>query len=428
MKLKIDEISFSYGAVDVLANVTFSVRRGEFVGIVGPNGSGKSTLLRTISNILKPRGGAVLLDGRKVSTMKNRDLAREMALVSQDTQADFEFTVGEFVLMGRYPYIQRFHKESAEDYRIARDAMEATGIIDLVERPITELSGGERQRAFIARALAQDPQILLLDEPTSHLDINHQVEVFDLLKRLKTEKGITILVVLHDLNLASQYCDSLLMLHKGSIFSCGAPYEVLTLDNIKTVYGVDVLVTKDEFTKRPRITLIPGEERKATRSQKRARIHLVAGGGAGIEVLRLLSLYKYPTVVGVLNIRDADQEEALSLGMDVIEERPFSPISEETHLRNIEAMNEAKAIILASIPFGHGNLKNIEAVEYGINKGIPVIIIEEHPIDERDYTEGTASEYYERLKEKGAIVVSEPQKVLEVLDEISSGRSSMPWT
>ena len=225
------------------SGTTFNLGKGVFTGIIGPNGSGKTTLLKLISRVLKPSGGSICLDGREIASFSQKELARRMAVVTQDGDAGYLFTVEEIVLMGRAPFLGRFQSETMEDRAIVRQVLEMTGCTHLRERRLSELSGGERQRVMIARALAQEPKVLLLDEPTNHLDIGYQQEILDLVKRLSVTHGVTVVAVLHDLNLAAYYCQMLLLLNEGKIFSSGAPAEVLTAQNISNVYRTHVLVT-----------------------------------------------------------------------------------------------------------------------------------------------------------------------------------------
>jgi iron complex transport system ATP-binding protein len=254
--LTVDNISFGYDrTVPVLRDVSFSVHRGEFLSFLGPNGSGKTTLLRLLDRIFLPLRGQILLDDRNLGKFSRSAIARKIAFVPQDGGILFPFTVFEIVLMGRSPHTRGMAFENAHDREIARAMMKLTDIEHLAHQPITKLSGGERQRAFIARALAQQPEILLLDEPNAHLDISHQIEVFRLIRRLNTESGLTVVSVSHDLNLAATYSDRVGMLLCGSLVAMGTPHDVLTEDRIREVFRTDVLVDRHPATSSPRITL-----------------------------------------------------------------------------------------------------------------------------------------------------------------------------
>jgi iron complex transport system ATP-binding protein len=256
--LDVSHIECGYGDSLILRGVSFRVEKGEMLGVIGPNGCGKTTLLRAISAVLPWRRGEVLLEGHRVDRIPRRDLARAVALVSQDIAADFPFDVREIVMMGRTPYISRFGWESRHDLEIAQQAMQFADVTHLADRPITDLSGGERQRAFIAMALAQQPRLLLLDEPTSHLDINHQVGVLDIIRDLNAREGVTVVMVSHDLNLAAEYCDRLLMLKDGQTAYLGTPDEVMTAPHIEEVYGLPVRMELNPVTGRPHVMLVPG--------------------------------------------------------------------------------------------------------------------------------------------------------------------------
>jgi len=242
-----------YGAVEALRGVSVSVAAGEFVGVLGPNGSGKSTLVKALSRVLRPASGQVLLDGADVWSLGARAVAQRIAVVPQDTPAPFDFTALEVVLMGRSPHLSRLAAEGVEDLRIAREAMERTDCWRFARRPITQLSGGERQRVTLARALAQQPRLMLLDEPTSHLDLGYQMETLERLASLNGVAGTTLVAVLHDLNLAAAFCPRLVLLAEGEIVADGAPEEVLAPDRLRHVYRVDVLVQPDPVHGRPHV-------------------------------------------------------------------------------------------------------------------------------------------------------------------------------
>ena len=243
--LEVRNLSVSYGKHQVLANINVTAEKGEVLGIIGPNGSGKTTLAKTINRLLKPTSGEVLIDGKNVHHMKSVEIAKHIAVVSQVFSINFEFTVEDIVLMGRTPYIKS--AETPEDLKIVEDAMEKTHTSFLKGRLVTQLSGGELQRVVIARALAQQPDILLLDEPTSHLDITNQIDILNLVKQ-ESRKGMTVIAVVHDLNLAAYYCDKICLIRDGKLMSYGTPDEVITSDNIHTVYNLPVEVITNEIT------------------------------------------------------------------------------------------------------------------------------------------------------------------------------------
>jgi iron complex transport system ATP-binding protein len=234
----------------VLDGVSLAVERGERFGILGPNGSGKSTLVRLLSRVLTPHRGRIRLDGRDLAAIPTRELARRIAVVPQETALDFPFSVMEVVLMGRAPHLGGFGFEGDRDVEAAERAMAEAGVEHLAGRSFHELSGGEKQRVVIARALAQEPELLLLDEPTTFLDIKHEVAIFDLLTDLSAERGITIVIVLHDLNLAALYCQRLAFLKEGRLLACGRTEDVLTYANVRATYDTEVYVGVNDLTGR----------------------------------------------------------------------------------------------------------------------------------------------------------------------------------
>lgn len=247
----------------ILEDVSFCVQEGEVLGIVGPNGSGKTSLLKVLARLMRPLQGRIDLFGQELASMAQQEIARLVGVVQQDTQQLFPFTVAETVLMGRFPHRPHgrwtggFGWESREDVTIAEQAMMMVDILHVAHRAVTDLSGGERQRAMIARALAQTPKVLLLDEPTAFLDLQHQVEICSVLLRLKEESRLTVILVSHDLNLVSQYCDRILLLDRGRVVRLGRPEEVIEPGALESVYRCRVLVDRHPITGLPRVT-IPG--------------------------------------------------------------------------------------------------------------------------------------------------------------------------
>jgi iron complex transport system ATP-binding protein len=259
MKNVIDvrQLSYSYGDLCVLENLSFSVQQGDFFIIIGPNGSGKTTLLKCISGILRPRTGSLEILGDPFRDYSRRSLARSIALVPQTAPVDFPFTVTEVVLMGRSPHLGILGVEHQQDLDMAHRAMDFTGVASLAHRKLDQLSGGERQRVMIARAICQEPKIILLDEPTASLDLAHQVRVMDLMEQLRDEKRVTILMVSHDINLAALYGNCLMLLKEGHILNIGPPSQVLTFQTLEEAYGCPLLVDKSPLGNFQRVTVVP---------------------------------------------------------------------------------------------------------------------------------------------------------------------------
>lgn len=239
-----------------LTGINLSLQKGSFTGIIGPNGSGKTTLFRGITNSLPPLSGKISFKAQNLLSLSLKTRAQNIAIVTQFTDTD-QISVEDYVLMGRMPYHRRFQFfESKDDFAKAHKYMQLTDVFQHKDKLMTELSGGEQQRAAIARALTQEPELLLLDEPTSHLDITHQVKVLDLIHRLNQEMGLTVLMVIHDLNLASEYCDRLVLFNNGQIFTQGTPDEVLTFDTIEKVYNTPVITRTNPYSNKPVIFLV----------------------------------------------------------------------------------------------------------------------------------------------------------------------------
>jgi ABC-type cobalamin/Fe3+-siderophores transport systems, ATPase components len=408
MKLIVENICFNYMSSRILEDITFRVKSGESLGIMGPNGAGKTTLLRCISSTLKPHCGTILIDKNDVKSLSRREIAKNMGVVPQTSRIDFGFAVFEIVLMGRTPHITGMF-ESLEDYEIARNAMELTNITHLAKRTFDELSGGEKQRVIIARALAQQPKILLLDEPTTHLDISCQFEILNLVKSLS--KNIVVISVFHDLNLAAHYCDNLMLLNGHKIVSMGSPENVLTPENIKRVYGVDVLIKRNPFTNTPYI--IPYISPK--QSKKGMTVHVICGGGSGTQLMENLSKNNFNVRAGVLNVFDSDFEIAKTLDIDVIGEIPFSEITQKSYEANLNLIKKSDVVVLTDFPVGFGNLKNIEAAEKARDMGIPVVIIQNMPFEKKDFTDGKLQECFARLRDKKAIFVKNVEEAFATL-------------
>jgi iron complex transport system ATP-binding protein len=419
MGLEIKEVDTYYGSVKVLEGVDFSAAQGELLGIIGPNGSGKTTLLRTISRILKPRAGTVLLEDKDVRGMKEKDFARKFAAVPQDTSVNFDFPTLDIVLMGRNPHLGRLELETGADIEIAKRCMELTNCWHLAERPITALSGGERQRVIIARALTQEPRVLLLDEPTSHLDINYQIEIMELLKRLTLQEGLIVIAVIHDLNLAAQFCDRLVLLHRGTIIARGTQEEVLTAENIKKIFGAKVIVKRHALTNLCYVSPVPTPVKRPPREASDKNLadstfHLICGGGEGASLMHLLSESGGKVTAGVVNMLDTDCEVAHLLRIPVVTEAPFSPITDTAFQAHLALIKKADVVVLCGIPFGFGNLKNMEAAEAALRMGKPVLAFGAESMEERDFTGGEATKRFIALKHNGAVMVKDPHEVISI--------------
>ena len=419
MSLEIKDVDAHYGSTKILDSIDFSASHGELMGIIGPNGSGKTTLLRTISRILKPKVGAILLEGRDVQGMKDKEFSRNFASVPQDTAINFDFSALDIVLIGRNPHLGRLELESEKDIEIARRSMELTNCWRLAERPITELSGGERQLVIIARALTQEPKVLLLDEPTSHLDIKYQIEIMELLKRLTAEEKLIVIAVIHDLNLAARYCDRLVLLHNGKIIALGTQTQVLTAENIKNTFGAAVIVKKHALTNQCYVSPSPVPSPLKHQAKNEVLvIHLICGGGEGASLMHVLAAKGYRVTAGVVNLLDTDYEVAKLLNIPVVTEAPFSPITQEAFQAHLTLADKANMVVLCNIPFGAGNLKNLEVAEAALKRKKALVVFEATNIEKRDFTNGEATKRFIALKAKGALTVKNEEEVLKIARQV----------
>jgi iron complex transport system ATP-binding protein len=263
--LKVVNLTCGYEKRIALSDINFQINSGEFLGIIGPNGSGKTTLLRAISRVIIPIDGEILWEGRDIQTMPAKELARDISVVSQNPSLN-NLTVEEFILLGRIPYYGAFQFfEAKRDLEAARKAMDLTGTLSFKDRVLSKMSGGEKQLVLVARALAQKPKLLLLDEPTAHLDITHQVSILDLIRRLNRDLGLIVIMVLHDLNLAGEYCNRLLLIDKGRIHRIGLPGEIFNYRDIEEIYKTKVLIENNPVSLKPYILLVSEEGRKRLR-------------------------------------------------------------------------------------------------------------------------------------------------------------------
>src|SRR6266480_2141684 len=305
--LEVNGVTFGYERAPLLYDVQLLVHKGEMVGLLGPNGSGKTTLLRLVSGVLLPQQGTVVLDGRPLQDWGRRGVARNMAVVPQELHVPFAFTVEQMVSLGRTPYINWLGSRSSKDDNIVQDAMRATDVIPLAKRIFNELSGGERQRVMVAMALAQQPKLLLLDEPTAHLDIKYQIDILELVQRLNRERGVTVIAAMHDLNLAARCFPRLLLFQRG-IVADAAPAEVLEPGVLRRVYGVNVQV--GILRGAEHISVLPpgseiAEEDLFRERGPRPLVHVMAGGGTGEMMMRALADAHIPFIAGALNIGDS---------------------------------------------------------------------------------------------------------------------------
>lgn len=419
-KIEISELSFLYDKEKILNSLSFIIAEGTFLSIIGPNGSGKTTLLKNIARNLSPTLGKVILDDEPLSDYPTKKLAGKLAAVHQNPDISHSFRVYDVVLMGRNPYIKRFSRETDQDIKIVDQAMINTHVFELRDRYINELSGGEKQRVMIAKALAQEPEVLLLDEPTSSLDIHHQIEVLELLKNLNQNKGISVIVVLHDLNMAARYSKEILLLYKGDVLTLGRTEKVMTAENLQKAYGVEMIVDRNVYTGSLQVCPIAVKKEKEARLPK--RIHIICGGGAGKELIQRLYREGYQVSVGVVNQGDSDWELAKKLNLKIVEEKAFEDISESVLKQALTTAWEADAVILTSIPFGRGNVENLTVAERQIQNGRLLLFWNQYPKGiSVDFVAGKGLMRMDVLKTKGMIENNNLNELIKQMEVILYG-------
>ncbi len=404
LNIDVHGLQLIYDTHPVLDGTDFSVERGDLVALLGANGAGKSTLLRCISRVLQPTGGHIILDGKELHKFKTKEAARLMAVVPQETTADFDFTVEDIVMMGRFPYLRRFQKEDYNDQEVVRRAMEMTGVSHLSERSVATLSGGEKQRVVMARAISQQPEVLLLDEPTANLDIGYQSMLLELASRLNREQGVTVIAAIHDINLAVHHFNRYILLSGGRVLAAGRAEEVITPENIQKSYGVPASIYRHPLHGVLQVSVVksrqPGECAKDGPAA-----HVIGGGEEALPVLELLNQKGCRLSVGPVSAQDSGCRFAHFHSLPVIIVPPFTSMNSEHRAEHLRLMREAEAIIVPPIPFGEGNLPIFEEVETVLKEGKTVYIVDLEGVDSRDYS-GRARVLLDNLVKEGAASIN----------------------
>jgi iron complex transport system ATP-binding protein len=393
--LEARKISLQVEARHILDHISLEAREGEFIGIIGPNGAGKSTFIKCVSGLARHTEGQVYLEGRDLAQMSARQIARVIAHLPQNTYLDFGFTCLEVVLMGRNPHLGPFQLEGRKDHHIANEAMAFTNTAQFASRTVDTLSGGERQRVLISRALAQQPRLLLLDEPTANLDIQHQLHVMDLVRRL-VDDGMTALAAMHDLALAARYCDRLVLLSAGKVVADGKPWDVLTPQNIETVFGVKALVYTDPVTGSLTVSVLTSSDGQLTSPGVITQVHVIAGGGHGSRAMYLLREAGFQVTAGVLSQGDSDYHTAQKLNIYCPCVPPFSHIDHIHRTQHQRLIDQADVVVVTSTQFGDANYSNLEDAAAARR----LVLVEEGPFADRDFTGGKATALYQQMRQR----------------------------
>ncbi len=419
MKLafELEKVSAGYDRNLVIENLSLKVVEGEMVALLGPNGAGKSTLLRALTGLLKPSDGVIRLYGADLTRLKAAERARLIAVVPQEFNTPMAYTVAELVMMGRNTLLKSWQQPTPADIQIVERALLYTDLSDLRNRPLDALSGGEKQRAVIAMALAQEPRIIVMDEPTTHLDLNHSLEIMQIIERLNREQGVTVLMTSHDLNLAAEFCRRLILMDHGRVLADGVPGAVLKENILREVYHCDLRIREDVLS--GALFVVPARRLTPPQSAIAARVHVIAGGGSGGELLRRLALCGYRVSCGVLNQLDSDAQTAAILGMDLALEKPFSPVGPDALNHAQQLVADAKAVIVCELPFGPGNLINLELAEQASQRNI-LVLINDRNLENRDYTaNGEAGERIRNLIQAHASTWRQVDEVFQTLSRLA---------
>jgi iron complex transport system ATP-binding protein len=357
MILRAEGLTIGYGGRAVLQDIDVEMLRGQFVGILGPNGCGKTTLLRTVARALSPLAGTVYLGDVRMSDISQSDFARQMAVVLTERVAPGLLTVFDVVAMGRYPYTGFMGRLGAEDRQRVWDALAMVKASGLAHRYLSELSDGETQKVLIARALAQDPELIVLDEPTSHLDARHRVEVMRILRQLVVEKQVTVLTSLHDVDLSTKVCDLAILVKDGRMIAYGPPEDVLTGDVISELYDMN----RAGFSNH-----LGGIEFWGSQS---GQVFVVAGAGSGASLYRALTKYDMGICTGALPENDIDFHVAKAVGAAVVAERPYQPVTPEAYRQALGLMSQCTQVVDAAFPLGDSNHANAELLRQALDQG-----------------------------------------------------------
>jgi iron complex transport system ATP-binding protein len=404
------------------------IPQGSFLGVLGPNGSGKTTLLRALAGTVKPATGEVSLWGRPIREYRAAELARLVGVVPQQFSLDFGFTVAEMVAMGRYAHGGRGRAGSGEtspagptagpaaDEEAVALAMAETGVSDLAARLVTQLSGGERQRALIAQTLAQESPILLLDEPLNNLDLNHQLEIMQLLGRLH-RAGRTIVVVLHDLNVAAQYCEHLLLLDRGRVAAQGTATDILDPRVILEVFKVRVAVHRQGL--RPYLTPVWSRSHEGPLEGEGVKVHVIAGGGAASELVEELVMHGFTPSIGVVSVFDTDYVTAERYELEVVSAPPFQAFPAEAVDQMEALVRESDVLVVAPVFFGTGNMELLRVARRAAERQSPVIFLDAESIERRDLTGTEAVTLVRESLAAGALSVSSVKEAVESISKLA---------
>ena len=406
--LQVKKMQVDYLDKSVLNDISFYAKRGEFIGIIGPNGAGKSTLLKSIRGLKKITSGEVEVNNKRLLVMSEKERAKEIAYMQQEVNKGFGFTAKQIVLAGRYPYLNWWQHESKNDYDIAEKYMKFTGVEHLADKDINYMSGGERQRVLLAKVLAQETDLIFLDEPTASLDLTYQEEIFEQCRQL-CQTGKTILIVVHDIKLATKFCSRLLLLKAGNIIADGKPKDVITAENLHRAYKMKAAVFKNHVSGLLDIYTYNNENDY----NKTKSVHVISGGGVASNIIRKLYEKNYKITMGVISEGDADSVVGEAFKAEILKKNCFAEITKEKIKDNIDFIKNANFTVLCNIFYGNNNLANLKAVFHAKK----LIVLEDNPIEERDFTDGKATLLYKQLLELDNVKVMTTENFISCMEK-----------
>ncbi len=394
----------------VVRDATLEVAPGEVVGLIGPNGAGKTTLVRAVTGEARLLAGSVSVAGRAADSYRRTELARLVGVLPQAVPATFAFTARQFVEMGRHARLSRFGGLGAADRAVVERCMALTDTGGLAHEPVDTLSGGDVQRLTLAQALAQEPSVLLLDEPTSHLDLNHRLQVLDVVREMADE-GMAVLAVFHDLDMAARYSDRLAVVSDGAVGVAATPEEILTATMLSDVFGVRAVIGADPVT--GAVQVMPVVRMRERRAPRGIRVALVSGSGSGAAVMRRLAIAGFEVEAGALARGDTDAAVAESLDVAFVPLVPYGAMTSSDTAAVDAAVGRADVVVVCATPFGPANIGNLSAVA---RSSAPVVLVGE-PRPEDDFTQGDAARLWAALKAGGAATCTDPRGIDRCVEE-----------
>lgn len=408
--LRYERASVGYDA-PVVSDVNLDVAPGKIVGLIGPNGAGKTTLLRAVGGGARIFAGSVLVGERPVRSLTRAELARAVAVLPQTMPATFAFSGRQFVEMGRHAHVSRFGDLGPADRAAVQRALALTDTEALADRRVDELSGGDLQRLTLAQALAQEPSVLLLDEPTSHLDLNHRLQVLDVVRGLANE-GLAVLAVFHDLDMAARYADRLTVVADGALGAQGAPADVLTQSTLARTFGVAAVIGTDPVT--GSVQVLPVMRAREGAASRGVRVLVISGSGSGAALMRTLALEGFDVSAGALDAHDTDAQVARALGAPLRELAPFARMEPADEIEVARLGAQADVVVVVPTPFGPDNLGNLRALAHFASRTVLVGTL----TPDLDFSHGVAGELWADLARAGARACEDARAVVGCIEEM----------